>query len=217
MATTFNFPAGTGRVHPDGLGLVDRHFTLQAERPADLGEVDLAGLDGLLRLLLFSDGSIVRALTVHSLAPVAVSLVHQEPVATAQEAASWLAVEPGERSVRRRVLTPGGFAESHLVPARLPEDFLPLLLASPSGIGEALRRSELEARRELLWFGLGKVPDWAAPLGGETLVRAYRIVTGGAPAILIREGFGVRLEGGVYTLAAAATEVSPGAGSAAPA
>ncbi len=207
MATTFNFPAGTGRAHPDRQGLVARHFLMQSERPPGLRAVELTELDRLLRLLLFSDGSIVRALTVHGLAPVAVSLVHQAPLATTQRAASCLEIEPGDRSVRRRVLTPSGFAESYLVPARLPASFLPVLLASPSGIGEALRRFQLEARRELLWFGLGTAPAWASPLGGEALVRAYRIVTGGAPAILIWEGFGVRVEDGRYTLTAASVEV----------
>jgi chorismate-pyruvate lyase len=209
MSTTFNSPTRTGRTRGEGLGLIDRHFRLQAERPRELGEIEIDAVDSLLRLLLFCDGSITGALAAHSLAPVAVDLVDQAPAAPPALTSRCLALGSGDRPIRRRVVTtlghtPGepagsGFAESFLVAERLAPDFLPILLSSPAGIGEALLRAELEVRRELLWFGLGAAPSWATPTG-RCLVRAYRIVTGGRPAILISEGFSVRSEGGRHTL-----------------
>jgi chorismate-pyruvate lyase len=192
-----------------GVAVIDRHFRMQSERPPELRGIEIAAVDSLLRLLLLSDGSITPALAAHSLAPVVVDLIDQAP-ATAPLASRWLAGGPDERPLRRRVVTalrrsprelsPSGFAESFLLPERLPADFLPVLLASPAGIGDALGRLQLEVRRELLWFGLGTVPPWAAPDRGESLVRGYRIVTGGRPAIFISEGFRVALVDGCYAL-----------------
>ena len=209
MTATFDSPAGTA-LQADGQYLVERHFLGQDGLPAELREVELGSLDCLLRLLLFSDGSITRALAAHQLDPVAIELVDQAPLATAPPAAPLLSIEPGRASLCRRVTigferaapgtAPSGFAESHLVPDRLPPSFLEALDASRAGIGDALAGTGLEARRELLWFGLGAAPSWVPGWQGEALVRAYRIIAGGVPAILIEEGFAVRLDGQRYTL-----------------
>jgi chorismate-pyruvate lyase len=209
MSTIFNSPAETV-THTDGQYLVERHFLGQDDLPAELRGVELGRLDSLLRLLVFSDGSITRALAAHRLEPVAIELIDQAPLPTAPPLAAQLAIEPGRASICRRVtmgfessppgIVPSGFAESNLVADRLPPGFLRALGASRAGIGDALTDTCLEARRELLWFGLGAAPSWVPAWQGESLVRAYRIVVGGAPAILIQEGFRISREGRCYAL-----------------
>lgn len=209
MTATFDSPAGTAP-RTDGRYLVERHFLAQAGLPPGLRTVELSALDPLLRLLLFSDGSVTRALAAHRLEPVTIELIHQSPLATPAAAAAQLLIDPGRVSICRRVamrfesaptgIAPSGFAESHLIPDRLPPRFLQALHASRAGIGDALTDSSPEARRELLWFGLGAGASWVPGWRGESLVRAYRIIVGGMPAILIQEGFGICLEGRRYAL-----------------
>lgn len=209
MSAIFDSPAGTAP-HADGRYLIERHFLGQNSLPPELCEVELGSLDPLLRVLLFSDGSITRSLAAHQLEPVAIELIDQAPMPTPPSAAAQLLVDPGRMSICRRValgfesapagFAPSGFAESRLVPERLPPRFLQAVHASRAGIGDALTDTSPEARRELLWFGLGAAPAWVPSWRGESLFRAYRIVAGGLPAILIQEGFGVRLEGKRYTL-----------------
>lgn len=210
MSTTFNSPAGTVRPDADGQELVDRHFLEQELLPTELRRVELTALDPLLRLLVFSDGSVTRALSVHCLDPVKIELVDQVSPAAASATISQPPADPGRGTIRRRVVMsfrsaspgspPSGFAESHLEPGRLPPSFLRDLHSGAAGIGDAIASSRLEVHRELLWFGLGPVPAWVPSLGGRALVRAYRIVAHGSPAILIREGFRVRFAHRRYTL-----------------
>lgn len=99
--------------------------------------------------------------------------------------------------------TPSVWAESYIVSERLPADFFGLLNSTSHGIGGALQQHELESRRELLWFGLGASPGWAhtAAPPVTALIRAYRIITNGWPALLISEAFAVEMRSGLYRLA----------------
>lgn len=96
------------------------------------------------------------------------------------------------------------WAESHLLPGRLPAAFLGALDSSPSGLGSAFQSIGLEGRRELLWFGLGTAPEWAIPGGqlndGQVIKRLYRVFTEDHPALLILEHFPVANRDGHYGL-----------------
>jgi chorismate-pyruvate lyase len=149
-----------------------------------------------------------RALEAHTLLPVAVETVEQVATTTSGLNARYLAGAEGEECVRRRVVItiagrePSVWAESYLIPKRLPPEFLPVLGDSPQGIGGSLQQIGLESWRELLWFGLGEQPAWSpggAP-GGPVLWRFYRVITGGLPALLISEAFATEMRGGVYRL-----------------
>lgn len=190
--------------------LASRVFTVPDVYMADLRSVEIADLDPFLRSLLLTDGTVTRALEAQLLSGIAVEVVDQSTNSLESEAAAWLAMERGETAIQRRVVikassppSPIAYAESHIVPHRLPPDFMATLSMSREGIGEALQQVHLESRRELLWFGLGTAADWVE-LGGETpaLIRLYRLITGGAPAMLIIEGFAVRHDSGIYRLAA---------------
>ncbi len=191
-------------------GLVDRHFVMQDERPADIHAVEIEALDPFLRGLLFTDGTVTRTLAVQMLAPVAVEPIGQLPVPTPAHVAECLETPPREESIRRQVvigvgapMTPVLWAESYMIPERLPPGFVGLLDSAPDGIGQSLQRFSLESSRELCWFGLGPVPAWApdGAAADAVLCRLYRIVSAGRPAILISEHFAVSRRDGVYHLA----------------
>lgn len=191
--------------------LVDRHFVMQEERPPGIGAVEIEVLDPFLRNLLFTDGTVTRALGVHVLAPVSVDRVGQSQAALSPLDAETLEASLAEEAIRRRVqigigepAVPVLWAESFMLPERLPPGFLGLLEGAPDGIGQSLRRVSLESRRELCWYGLEALPEWAGggkDAAGAALRRQYRIVCEGEPAILISEYFLVEQRLGVYHLA----------------
>lgn len=194
--------------HPAAGDLVRRYFLLQDERPGDVEEVEIGALDPFLRSLLFTDGTVTRALAVQMLAPISVSPLSQEEVSLPADVAAYLETEAGERAIRRRVgigvaSTPVIWAESHLLADRLPSGFLGLLDGAPEGIGQSLQRVALESYRELLWFGLDARPDWASPAagGGATIRRLYRLLNDRHTSILISESFAVEWGAGAYRLA----------------
>ncbi len=188
--------------------LADLHFTLQHERSPDLEDVEIVALDPFLRGLLFTDGTVTRALEAQTLSRVTVEPVDQRTVPVPEPAARYLSLEVGAECIRRRITMNianehlAVWAESYLVPERLPADFVGLLGATSQGIGGSLQQMHLESWRELLKFGLSAPPEWASsdtPLT-ETLARRYRIITQGLPAMLISETFAIEMHAGLYRL-----------------
>jgi chorismate-pyruvate lyase len=190
-------------------GLVERHFVAQEERPAEIAAPGLEVLDPFLRTLLFTEGTVVPLLAARMLAPVSVERIEQTSVEMSADVAEYLEAPARAESIRRRVsvgvaAAPALWAESFLLPERLPPGFFGLLDAAPDGIGQSLQQIGLESRRELCWYGLDAVPGWApeVPPGVDrTLRRLYRIVSAGEPAILISEHFAVESDRGLYRLA----------------
>jgi chorismate-pyruvate lyase len=203
--------------------LTEAHFTFQHEQLAGLTDVAIDALDPFLRALLLTDGTVSRTLEAHTLARVGVELVDQVTAAAPEPAARYLEVEQGEKCIRRRVTMHMAdtrfavWAESYLIPGRLPDGFLGALDAAPQGIGGSLQQLKLESSRELLRFGLGAPPRWAQVTGEPvtTMTRYYRIITQAMPSLLISEAFAVELRLGRYHLigsSEAALEDPPGAG-----
>ncbi len=198
----------------EGRRIARGHFLAQEQRPAALREVEIDTLEPFLRSLIFTDGTVTRALAVRALAPVSVVRLEQSRVPTPVELAEYLDAA-GRESVRRRVgigivsRPPVVWAESHLAEWRLPPGFLELLDGAPQGIGQSLQRSGLECSRELLWFGLAARPNWVEARPGELfLQRLYRIVSGNQAAIAIAETFSVEERDGGLALAGFAADHS---------
>jgi chorismate-pyruvate lyase len=198
-------------VSSEPLTMVD--FMAAGEGP-DLGDVEIDALDAALRSVIFTDGTVTRALEVQALAEISVDVVSQERTAAPPaEAALPLVLADGEECLRRRVTMrarshpdqgPCVWAESYIVPTRLPEDFLESLDGARQGIGESLQQLRVESWRDLLWCRRGTSPSWGRD-GADpapTITRLYRIVTNGRPALLISEAFAVYLESGRYRLVA---------------
>lgn len=190
--------------------LAQRHFVLQDRRPGHLGDIGLAEMEPFLRGLLFTDGTVTRTLEVQTLSKVSVKVVDQADTTVSGQTARHLRVPSDTEAVRRRVLigtresaAPVIWAESHILPNRLPPRFLSVLQGAPDGIGESLQQVELESWRELLWFGLDSNPKWIwvdAPTSSPVITRVYRVITGGRPALLISESFSVTYRDGAYQL-----------------
>jgi chorismate-pyruvate lyase len=186
--------------------LTKRHFTMQHAGAEDLSHLEVVALDPLLRGLLFTDGTVTRALEAQTLCRVSVDLVEQSQALLPAQSARCLDVSEGTGCLRRRVAmrttgsTPVVWAESHILPERLPAGFLGLLDSAPNGIGGSIEQARLESRRELLWFRLGAPPRWAGAVApcASALVRLYRIITDERPALLICESFAVERQSGVY-------------------
>lgn len=195
-----------------GASIVARHFLAQDERPGQAGAVEVERLDPFLRGLLFTDGTVTRALEVQTLAPVSVQRLEQARAPVPADLGGHLEVEGDAESIRRRVRigTDAGepvlWAESYLLLDRLPPGFMGLLDGAPDGIGQSLQRVALESYRELLWLGFDDLPVWAGDAAGveATIRRLYRIVSGRQASILISESFAVTLRGDTYYLAAVA-------------
>jgi chorismate--pyruvate lyase len=185
----------------------DLHFALQHEKSSDLRDVEIVALDPFLRGLLFTDGTVSRALEAQTLSRVTVVPVEQVTAPVPQPAARYLGVGESEECVRRRVTMHiadehlAVWAESYIVPERLPPHFVGTLGGTSQGIGGSLQRLQLESWRELLRFGLSAPPAWAdAGASLSTLTRIYRIITNGQPALLISEHFALELHSGRYHL-----------------
>jgi chorismate-pyruvate lyase len=191
-------------------GLALRHFASQGERPAHLADVDLSCLEPTLRSLLLTDGTVTRALEAQALATVAVEVVEQANAPLPRAVARQLDARHGESAVRRLVEiglaeqpTPLIWAESHILPERLPDDFLGVLDSAPEGIGESLQQVRLESCRDLLWFGFDSVPAWSdvTPKSpARVITRCYRVIAGARPCLLIAESFAVERHLGRYRL-----------------
>jgi chorismate-pyruvate lyase len=185
--------------------LTERHFTMQhAAQAADLTNLEVGALDPQLRGLLFTDGTVTRALEAQTLCHVAVEVVEQSLAALSTQAAGYLDVSDTTPCLRRRVTMSCGsatsavWAESHILLERVPTGFLGRLDNTPHGIGGSIEQTRLESRRELLWFRLGRSPDWASAASANVVIRLYRIITKDKPALLISESFAVELVAGTY-------------------
>jgi chorismate-pyruvate lyase len=169
------------------------------DRPPELSEVDLRGLDPFSRVLLAIDGTVTEFIEAYHLEPVVITRVHAEERILAEPHAQ-LAAEAGTRTVGRQVTLVGKYsrtlyatATSLTIPSRLPREFKHELKRNESGIGQAIRKVGLESRREILWYGLEAPPQVSESLreqfGASCLVRAYLVIVGRRPVMLIYERF----------------------------
>lgn len=174
-------------------------FVAQDARPAGLAAVDFTALAPLQRGLLAIDGTVTQFLEAWMLEPVTVRLLGQreERVAAGER---WLDLPPGGVALRRSVLLVGGhsgrayaWAESLIAAHWVTPEVRRALERDSGGLGRILIGAGTETRRECLWFG--REPGAAAPAearaawGGDLLVRSYRVLAGGRPAMLITERF----------------------------
>jgi chorismate-pyruvate lyase len=188
-------------------------FTTAGDADAAFGDLDISSLGPALRGVLFTDGTVTRALEVQTLKRISIEVVAQHEVPVPTDAAQHLRIQPGTPSVTRCVAmrvgedasTPSVWAESRILPERLPAGFFQRLDGAPHGIGESLQMLKVESWRELLGCDLRKRPVWAEGGADESdlaISRLYRVVTGGLPAILISECFAVQVDDGRYELVA---------------
>ena len=182
-------------------------FTAQEDSPPTLKKINLARLTPFQRGLLVTDGTVTRFIEAYTLAPVEVVLL-QQARQTLDTEHTWLNLPAGEEIISRQVvlqthsqeeLSPiiHAYADSLIVPQRLPQSILDGLESDKQGLGGLLRCSGLETRHELLWCGtetLTDLPSAVKHLEGETFIsRAYRVFAHQEPLMLINEKFPLSL------------------------
>lgn len=174
-------------------------FRAQQQCPRTLEAVNPDMLSPYQRVLLVIDGTVTRFLEAYFAEPIAVTLLAQDEAQAAGDA-SWLECPADDVVLRRTVLLIGentgttyAWADSIIHPQAFTESMREGLVNEPGGLGQILRNSGLETRRDALWFGREQpteIPRELAETGAKSfLSRTYRIISGGRPLMVITERF----------------------------
>ena len=153
--------------------------------------------------MIVTDGTVTRFIEAYTFAPVEVVLLQQKKQTLSSDH-DWLQLPAGEEVISRQITLQSPhektaspiiytYADSLIVPKRLPKSILDGLGSDTQGLGRLLQHSGLETRRELLWCGietLTDLPPAIARLEGESFIsRAYLVFANQEPLILINEKF----------------------------
>jgi chorismate-pyruvate lyase len=168
----------------------------QKARPLHIVELDLLSLTPFQRALLVLDGTVTKFIEAYTLEAIDIVKLAQR-VESLQESDALLDLQPGAPVISRHVLLRGqesgtvyAQASSLIVPDRLAPDMREQLERDGEGIGRILRDRRVETYREVLWYGRERTPgDIADALGADCISRAYRILMGSEPVMLINERF----------------------------
>lgn len=178
-------------------------FIAQSERPAVLKDISLTRLSPFHRALLVADGTVTRFIEGYQLTPVQVVLLYQARRKLHNQHI-WLEMPAGGNIIAREVVlqTPStenqtpkihAYAASQIVHERLPKSVVDGLDAGITGLGVLLHHSQLETRRDLLWWGIERVTGLPSTIayyeGTPFLSRTYRVVADKKPLMLITEKF----------------------------
>lgn len=177
----------------------DGLFVAQFDRPADLEAVEVASLSPMHRALMVIDGTVTKFLEAYTMEPIKVTTLGQA-VQTLDGGQEWLEVKAGGEVLARHVTLTGAdsqslyaYAVSLTNPAAIPRDIRAAMEIQGGSVGRILLSSRVEQRREVLWYGRESPGSLPASLQGkhrgDLLTRAYRIITGGRPVIMIIEKF----------------------------
>lgn len=178
---------------------------VQEERPLQLNRINLRTITPYQRALLAIDGTVTKFIEAYMLEPIEVMLLKQQAQPLYQDH-PWLEASAQTEVVARQVLLRGRYsgriyvyAVSLLMPERLPQDMLQGLRVEPAGIGRVLLNSQIENRREILWYGHEVIEDLPPVVqsctGREFISRTYRIIANGQPTMLINEKFPTHSKG----------------------
>ena len=178
-------------------------FVAQDDKPESLKRINFARLTPFQRGLLVTDGTVTRFIEAYTLMPVEVTLLQQTKQTLSTEH-TWLQLPTGAEVISRQAVIHTHlqeesspiihtYADSLIVPERLPQSFMDGLGSDKQGLGGLLPRSGLETRRELLWCGietLTDLPSAITHLEGEKFIsRTYRMLANQEPLMLINEKF----------------------------
>lgn len=186
-------------------------LSAQAARPAQLDIVNLRALTPFQRALVSIDGTVTKFIEAYTLEPVESLPLHQQTQQLPTDH-PWLELTAHSEVIARQVLLRGrysatiyAYAVSLLAPTRLPPHLLHDLAKEPAGLGRVLLNSQIENRREILWYGRETIADLPTEIarhtGHDFISRTYRILAGGQPLMLINEKFPVQDEDRLHNLA----------------
>ena len=171
----------------------------QSAKPPHLRDINLRTLDPYQRALLTTDGTVTKFIEAYTMEPIVIDGLEEE-VRFLDEPHPWLEAPAKTRVVARQVFLEGkysricrAYAVSLTVPERLNDEIKAELKVNEAGIGRAIRKVQMETRREVLWYGgesADHVPESVRRHFREgSLTRTYRIICDGKPLMLICEKF----------------------------
>lgn len=165
-----------------------------------LSDDEIRKLDRDLRILIATNGTLTRILSVVADDEIVVQVINQEIHHLAPNIDEFEPFMSG-RVLRRRSLLRGRRSGSPFVAAEsliaidlLPPEVITTLTNTDSPIGEVTAASCLETYKEPAEVWIAESPDWLAltEYGDprpSTVVRRYRIIADGQPVIVITEYF----------------------------
>lgn len=151
------------------------------------------------RILLTLDGTVTEVLEAQVWESIRIEKLFQKRVQS-DRAIPYLEVEASESVLVRKVMLRGKwshknyiYAESILVPDRLPEGLGEGFLSTRKPLGQLMLEARTETFREILSCSLepaGELGDYFDVAAESDLVsRTYRVIAGGHPIMLITEKF----------------------------
>jgi chorismate-pyruvate lyase len=163
------------------------------------GDLDAQQLSPFQRILLTTDGMVTEMLEAFLGERMVVRVLDQGDSNLA-EMPGPLALERPTRLLRRHILLVGArsrepriYAESLIVPGRLPESIRSGLLEQSKPIGQLLQESRLETFREIISCGTTTAGELAPHFGcapeQPLISRTYRVFADRQPIMLITEKF----------------------------
>jgi chorismate-pyruvate lyase len=165
-----------------------------------LSDDKIRKLDRDLRILIATNGTLTRILSVVANDEIVVQIIKQQIHHLAPKITELEHLASGRVLERRIVLKgrssgkPFVVAESWIALDRLPPAIVTSLTTTDRPIGEVMEASCLETFKEAAEVWIGELPDWL-PLEGyrdsrqRTVGRRYRIISGGQPVLIITEYF----------------------------
>ncbi|CAM4447371.1 Chorismate--pyruvate lyase [Mycobacterium basiliense] len=165
-----------------------------------LSEQEIRAFSRDLRILLATNGTLTRILSVLIDEEVAVRVLEQTIETRSPELPQFEAFGDS-RVLRRKVILEGKVSERPFVAAdsSIAIDLLPSsveanLKQTKRPIGEIMASSHLELFKEKPEFWMGDTPGWAVPamnhaLRQKTVGRRYRMIIEGQPAVVVSEYF----------------------------
>jgi chorismate-pyruvate lyase len=161
--------------------------------------VDPRKLSSFQRILLTTDGTVTEILEAQLWEAIHIVKLYQDTIDT-RTAVPFLDISPDTRIMVRKVLLRGKYshknyiyAESILVPDRLPDNIRESLLETQKPIGQLIMQNRMETFREILTCRheeageLGQYFD--IPSDAMLVSRTYRVFASLQPIMLITEKF----------------------------
>lgn len=165
-----------------------------------LSDEEIRKLNRDLRILIATDGTLTRILSIVAGDEAVVQIVEQQIHEVAPKM-SELDQLPSGRVLRRRILLKGRSSGNPLVAAEsliamdlLPPAILTSLTETDRPIGEVMAANRIETFKEAAKVWIGELPGWLALDGDQnsdtgTIARRYRIIARGQPVMVITEYF----------------------------
>lgn len=173
-------------------------MTADVNHEAELSVAQIRKLDRDLRILIATNGTLTRILSILANEEIAVEIINQQIHDVAPKIPGLDDFAIG-RVLQRDILLKGRTSGNALIAAesliaidRLPRAIITSLTETDRPIGEVMAASSIETFKEEARVWRGRLPSWSALDGYQNsrtgnVARRYRIIAGGQPVIIVTE------------------------------